>query len=151
MWGIMYNLRNPWLEHCTYMCRKSPETLAEPGMRGFGLCFRSRNSEAPDPLFWSRQRGQFCITPSHVVTDIFLISHAFSIWWNCWVWLWGACVEVFLCFKGSLTRDFLLQFFFTNEFYPGPWVTFWTISYFNEFSRKNSQLCVYRRCYWHQR
>jgi hypothetical protein len=27
----MYNLRNPWLEHCTYMCRKSPETLAEPG------------------------------------------------------------------------------------------------------------------------
>ncbi len=97
-------------------------SVSGAGVRSFGLCLRSRGprlrplfpepgSEASasvsgaggprlsDPLFWSRQRGQFCITPSHVVTAMFsyrtLSPYDEIAEFGCG----GGCVEVFLCFN----------------------------------------------------
>ncbi len=50
------------------------ENLAEPGCEALASVSGAGVPRLSEPLFWSRQRGQFCITPSHVVTAISYIS-----------------------------------------------------------------------------
>ncbi len=65
-------------------------------------------------------------------------------------WKLLAIVILKLLFKGSLTRDFWLQVFFTNQVPPGPWVSYWYFFGFPKILGDIHNFCV-QRCQRHRR